>query len=162
MNNVSASAVGPVDQQRLFQKAITQIERLCALLEQGVVKSQMAGGSTDIATAGPLPNPDRAAGVTLGQFLATVQDLNPAEREQVVEAAMAMLEQTYVHLPLKRALYAIDPLRRLKLLQQKVNEISPRRFHAEMIAVFHSLHDLHTSYILPIPYQGKTAFLPFL
>ena len=31
-----------------------------------------------------------------------------------------------------------------------------------MIEIFHSLRDLHTNYILPSSYQGKTAFLPFL
>ena len=120
------------------------------------------GNGADITTAERDDDAGRGAAIALGKFLATVEDLNPAERKQVVEAAMAMLDQTYVHLPLKRALYAIDPLRRLKLLQQHVGEISPRQFHDEMIAVFHSLHDLHTNYILPAPYQNKTAFLPFL
>ncbi len=37
-----------------------------------------------------------------------------------------------------------------------------RGFHDEMIAIFHSLRDLHTNYILPVSYQNQTAFLPFL
>src|SRR5262249_49213338 len=34
-------------------------------------------------------------------------------------------------------------------------------FHAEMIDIFASLHDLHTRYILPKPFQDASAFLPF-
>ena len=40
--------------------------------------------------------------------------------------------------------------------------MSERRFHDELIRIFTSLRDLHTNYILPEPYQSKTAFLPFM
>ena len=36
------------------------------------------------------------------------------------------------------------------------------RFHAEMSSIFHSVRDLHTNYLLPRPFSGKVAFLPFL
>jgi hypothetical protein len=39
---------------------------------------------------------------------------------------------------------------------------SDHEFHAEMSAIFHSLHDLHTNYLLPAPYNKKIAYLPFL
>ena len=35
-------------------------------------------------------------------------------------------------------------------------------FHAELSRTFHSVRDLHTNYILPLPFSGKIAFLPFL
>ena len=31
-----------------------------------------------------------------------------------------------------------------------------------MSEIFHSLRDLHTNYLLPGPYRGRVAFLPFL
>jgi len=81
-----------------------------------------------------------------------------------------MLSGVFVHLPLKRAMHGIDPVQRLKLLRYRLEtEIAEstaaaddRGFHGEMIDIFHSLRDLHTNYILPTSYQGKTAFLPFL
>src|SRR5439155_12339140 len=73
-----------------------------------------------------------------------------------------IIEQLYVHLPLKRAMYAVDPVQRLKLLRDRLRGISAIRFHNEMISVFTELRDLHTQYILPDPFQTRTAFLPFL
>ena len=119
----------------------------------------------------PLSAPPPIGGaITLEQFLASVQELSLQERLTVVDAAITMLAQLYVHLPLKRAMHGIDPLQRLRLLQQRVlaqlshhiADESVQRFHDEMIEIFHSLRDLHTNYILPSSYQGKTAFLPFL
>jgi hypothetical protein len=106
----------------------------------------------------------------LSEFLGRVTKLTPNERIRVVDAAIAMLAGVFVHLPLKRAMHGIDPVQRLKLLRFRLNtEISDntiseddRDFHDEMIAIFHSLRDLHTNYILPREYQGRTAFLPFL
>ena len=31
-----------------------------------------------------------------------------------------------------------------------------------MSAIFHSVRDLHTNYLLPAPFAGKIAYLPFL
>ena len=36
-----------------------------------------------------------------------------------------------------------------------------RVFHAEMSAIFHSVRDLHTNYLLPAPFAGMIAYLPF-
>ncbi|HSK40325.1 MAG TPA: S41 family peptidase [Arenibaculum sp.] len=96
------------------------------------------------------------------QFLANVAELERNEREQLVDAALNIIEQTYVHLPLKRAMHAVEPIQRLKLLRQRLDTKSVRGFHDEMIAIFHGLRDLHTNYVLPVSYHGKTAFLPFL
>lgn len=119
--------------------------------------------------AGPLPSTG-AAPEPLSAFLVRVVKLTPAERVKVVSAAISMLSGVFVHLPLKRAMHGIDPVQRLKLLRYRLEtEIregtatpDDRSFHDEMIEIFHSLRDLHTNYILPSSYQGKTAFLPFL
>lgn len=73
-----------------------------------------------------------------------------------------MLDGLYVHLPLKRAMYAIDPLQRLRLLGQRIGELSDAQFQDELIDTFTELRDLHTNYLLPSSLQDKTAFLPFL
>ncbi len=101
---------------------------------------------------------------SLAQFreAAVAEPLTAQERELVVRQASNLLEQAYVHLPLKKAMHAIDPVQRLRLLSYRSQRMSDRRFHDVMIAVFMSLRDLHTSYFLPDPYRTKTAFLPFL
>jgi hypothetical protein len=44
------------------------------------------------------------------------------QRQLVVDAALALIAEVYVHLPLKRAIHAIDPERRLRLLQLRIAE----------------------------------------
>jgi cytosine/adenosine deaminase-related metal-dependent hydrolase len=95
------------------------------------------------------------------------QPLTSGERALLVEQAMVMLGETYVHLSLKRSMHAVDPLQRLRLLRYRLDQpaaagMSDLDFHREMSAIFASLHDLHTNYLLPSPYRERTAFLPFL
>ena len=80
----------------------------------------------------------------------------------VVEQASVLIDGLYVHLPLKRARHAVDPVQRLKLLLHRLGGLSERGFQDEMISIFTELRDLHTNYLLPDPYRSKTAFLPFL
>ncbi len=87
--------------------------------------------------------------------------LSVAERQLLVDQALALIEQLYVHLPLKRAMHAVDPLQRLRLLRHHSASLSESAFHAELISIFNSLRDLHTNYILPEPLRTRTAFLPF-
>lgn len=87
--------------------------------------------------------------------------LNEEERRKIVNAALALIEQVYVHLPLKRAMHAINPAQRLRLLAQQCGGMSEREFHNEMLSIFLRLRDLHTNYILPRPYRDYTAYLPF-
>lgn len=87
--------------------------------------------------------------------------LSLKERRQIVDAALMLLQEVYVHLPLKRAMHAINPVQRLKLLLQQVDVIDERQFHNEMLSIFLRLRDLHTNYILPEPLNSHTAFLPF-
>ena len=100
--------------------------------------------------------------MTLSAFLATGNRLTSEERRRIVDQALVVIEQVYVHLPFKRAMHAVDPLQRLKLLRQHLGAMSTRQFHDEIIATFTELRDLHTNYLLPDPFRTKTAFLPFL
>ena len=56
--------------------------------------------------------------ISRADFLADADMIatNREEREDIVEQALVLMEQLYVHLPLKRAMHAIDPVQRLKLL----------------------------------------------
>ena len=97
----------------------------------------------------------------LAEFLAIVIKLTIEEREQIIDQALIMIEEIFVHLPLKRAMYAINPVQQLKLLRRRHAMLTERAFHDEMIEIFTHLRDLHTNYILPSPYNKRTAFVPF-
>jgi hypothetical protein len=144
---------------QMLEQALQKVGELCLMLAG-------SGGSGPVAATPAPPSQSAALGevVPLRPFLQSIsgQDLSSTERIQVAEVAQAMLEQVYVHLPLKRAMHAIDPIQRLKILRRRLDELSVRAFHGEMISIFHSLRDLHTNYVLPAAYQGWTAFLPFL
>lgn len=111
-------------------------------------------------------------GVTdLATFLNQPGFLSLSDRQLLIQEALRLLERVYVHLPMKRSMYAIDPLQRLRLLMFELEDraqdnnsvLAPEMaFHRQMISIFTSLRDLHTSYSLPFPYRGKAAFLPFL
>jgi hypothetical protein len=87
--------------------------------------------------------------------------LSAEERQLLVDQALALIEHLYVHLPLKRAMHAVDPLQRLRLLKHRSANLSEPAFHAELISIFTRLRDLHTNYILPKPLQSLIAYLPF-
>ena len=98
----------------------------------------------------------------LNEFLATVVALTPEERALIVEQAIVLLEGCYAHLPLKRAMHAVDPLQRLRLLRHRLAQFATESaFHAEMTDIFTSLRDLHTNYLLPAPFNTVAAALPF-
>ena len=114
---------------------------------------------------------DRAAGRTLlATFLKRIDKrskLTRKDRLRIVDQALLMLEMNYVHLPLKRAMHAIDPIRRLKLIKFRLEETereleSELQFHRRLLEIFASLRDLHTHYQLPAAFEDQMAFLPFL
>lgn len=104
----------------------------------------------------------------LPTFLNTIGKLSVEDMKLLVDQALVLLEMFYVHMPLKRAMHAIDPLQRLRLLKYRLEHlpegqlVTETRFHSEMTKIFTSLRDLHTNYMLPAPFNDKTAFLPFL
>jgi hypothetical protein len=103
-----------------------------------------------------------AKSVPLRAALSKISDLTPDQRALIVKQAIVLLEGFYAHLPLKRAMHAIDPVQRLRLLQHRLGQFeNDLAFHAEMTDIFTSLRDLHTNYLLPDPFRTVAAFLPF-
>jgi hypothetical protein len=98
------------------------------------------------------------------------------DRLTLVDEAIKILDGLYVHLPVKRAMYAVDPVRRLQLLRFRLEqsqrqqasgddpdpaELDDLWFHREMIDTFTSVRDLHTMYVLPEPFGRAVALVPF-
>jgi hypothetical protein len=103
-----------------------------------------------------------AGGVPLRAFLSKIKALSKKQRLVLVQQAIVLLEGFYAHLPLKRAIHAVDPLQRLRLLQHRLDQFETDfAFHAEMTDIFTSLRDLHTNYLLPAPFSDVAAALPF-
>ena len=94
--------------------------------------------------------------------------LSRADRLQIIDQAQVLLEMNYVHLPLKRAMHAVDPIQRLKRLRFELMEAKDRSissdllFYTQMQKVFISTRDIHTSFSLPDTFKDKTAYLPFM
>lgn len=89
-----------------------------------------------------------------------------AAKRKITATALELIERLYVHLPLKRAMYAVNPAQRLRLLQRRLagpngRRLSERDFYAEMLGTFTDLRDLHTTFVLPEPFRSTTAYLPF-
>ena len=88
--------------------------------------------------------------------------LNISQRRLIVDQAIMFLDGFYANLPLKQAMYAVDPLQRLRLFRSRLQSVeSDRAFHAEMTDIFASMRDAHARYILPEPFNSSDAFLPF-
>jgi Peptidase family S41 len=121
-----------------------------------------------LASAAPAVRDHLATSTTLSEYLQDAGTLTLDERKVLVDQALVLLEQNYVHLPPKVALHAVNPVQRLRLLQIKLDRQTDQTmdreldFHAELSAIFHSLGDLHTNYLLPAPFAGQVAYLPFL
>ena len=102
---------------------------------------------------------------SLAEFYKTPGYLTQQDKVLLVDQAMVTLSQAYVHLPLKKAMHASNPLERLRVLKTRLsnddrftNEID---FHKAMISIFNNMRDLHTLYYLPRPFKDKVTFLPF-
>jgi hypothetical protein len=112
-------------------------------------------------------HPNVANSVGLAEFHATAGTLTLAQRKLIVDQALVLLEQNYAHLPLKVAMHAVNPVQRLRVLRARLERQTDAtaepewQFHRELSSTFHSVRDLHTNYLLPAPFAGKIAFLPF-
>jgi hypothetical protein len=108
-----------------------------------------------------------AATTDLPTFLESAGGLSLSERQRLVEQALFLIEENYVHLPFKEAMHGVDPLQQLRLIKHRLEQMTPATmgsefvFHREMLAVFNSVRDLHTNYLLPAPFNKTVAFLPF-
>ena len=105
--------------------------------------------------------------VDLPTFRQNTGSLSSSERLQIIEQALVLLEENYVHLKLKGAMHAIEPIQKLRLLDHQIRNTpedeltSDLDFHRQMSRIFNSIRDLHTNYLLPSPYNALSAFVPF-
>src|SRR4051794_35157492 len=99
---------------------------------------------------------------SIDSFLQSVGPISPADRALLCEQALLLLDGLYVHLRLKRAMHAIDPVQQLRILQRRPADLSDLEFQAEMLRIFSSLRDLHTRYQLGGTYRGQVAALGIL
>jgi len=108
-----------------------------------------------------------AAASDLPTFLESAGTLGLSGRKRLVEQALVLIRDNFVHLPLKESMHGVDPLQKLRLIQHRLDQStsatmdSEYKFHRDMIEVFTSVRDLHTNYLLPAPFADKVAFLPF-
>ncbi|MEU4291026.1 S41 family peptidase [Kribbella sp. NPDC026596] len=111
---------------------------------------------------------EQAALVPLPDFLESAGTLTLDQRKLLVDQALLLLSENYVHLPLKVAMHAVNPLQRLRVMRARMERQTTATmeaewiFHRAMSSIFHSVRDLHTNYLLPVPFAGKIAFLPFM
>lgn len=105
--------------------------------------------------------------VNLPTFRQTPSALPSLERLQIIDQALVLLQENYVHLKLKEAMHAVEPIQKLKLLEHQIRQTpeselpSDLDFYRQMSRIFNSLRDLHTNYLLPSPYNRLSAFVPF-
>ncbi|WP_353827012.1 S41 family peptidase [Agromyces sp. SYSU T0242] len=118
---------------------------------------------SSISTAELAPGHGLGAVRTMPEFrdLVGAGSLTPEDRLTLVDQAEALIDGLYVHLPLKRAMHAVDPSQSLRLLRYRSPMLTEPEFHTALQRVFLGLRDLHTNYILPAPYRGF-AFLGIL
>jgi hypothetical protein len=119
------------------------------------------------ARAGAGDPPDLAGDALLlaeglgDSIFAGIEGLGAEDQATLVDTATTLVEQLYTHLPLKRERYAIDPLRRLRLLRTRCGVDPPAAIHRELADVFLRLRDAHTRYVGPASLAGCVAYLPF-
>lgn len=98
----------------------------------------------------------------LAQFRGEVPKLDLSDRRRIVDEAIKLVSDYYVHLPLKQAGRGVDPAARLRLLRRRLPAMdSDAGFHTAISEVFDALGDLHTNYLLPSAMADVVAFLPF-
>src|SRR3989304_4262436 len=98
------------------------------------------------------------ADVPLREFRSTTANLSSSERVLIVQQALRLLRDVYVH---HTNSHFAQAFKRLIEFERRADQGPERLFHDELIAIFKSLRDRHTHYIMPQPFQGQIAFLPF-
>src|SRR3712207_3248881 len=93
---------------------------------QGGTAERRRGGGLAAEFLADVAEPVRArfAGAeTLRDFLRRPGRLSLDDRRLLVEQAIVLFEQNYVHLPLKVAMHGVNPLQRLRLLAIRLEQI---------------------------------------
>jgi hypothetical protein len=109
-------------------------------------------------------------GVELSRYFPTerrlrqpaITELDADQRVEVIDVFTGLFEGLYAHLPLKRSMYGIDPVQRLRLLKLRVDQLDSLSFHYELAGIVTGLRDAHTRYVGPAELAGRAAMLPFL
>jgi C-terminal processing protease CtpA/Prc/subtilisin family serine protease len=129
--------------------------------------------SMHVAAAPPGEQPPVTGDKSLRQFRASIEGtLTQQDRMLIVEQAIQLLDNFYVHRPLKEAMHAVRPIQRLRVLLRRLQPsartrlgeeqvVSELGFHNTLTQIFNSVRDLHTGYQLPRPFRDYIAFLPF-
>lgn len=86
------------------------------------------------------------------------QEPDAGTRNALCDVLRFALENYYVHLPQKRAGFAINPVQALQLLK----ESDGVRFTRRLLSIVASLHDRHTTLRLAPPWSNMVAYVPFL
>jgi hypothetical protein len=108
-----------------------------------------------------------ASATDLPTFLQSAGGLSLNGRKRLVDQAIVLIDDNFVHLPLKESMHGVDPVQKLRLIKHRLEQSTTStmdnefEFHREMIEIFNSVRDLHTNYLLPAPFTNKVAFLPF-
>lgn len=121
--------------------------------------------TVSIMTATLTPGHDLGTIRLIAEFRDLVEQrpaLTIEQRRTLVEQATILVSDLYVHLPLKRAMHAVDPAQRLRLLEHRLDRLTDREFHTELLKIMAGMRDLHTNYFLPSPYAGRLAFIGVL
>ena len=101
--------------------------------------------------------------ISLSAFRTVNAGLSSDDKELAIRQAFTLFDELYAHLPLKKAMHAVDPVQRLMVMTQRLQQMSDEsEFHRQMMTTFISVQDLHTNYLLPDPYRTAVAFQPFM
>lgn len=124
--------------------------------------------SLDILNTGDVFDASLRASRELRDDVLDTTWLTKRARLRIIDEAITVLDRHYVHLPMKRAMHAVDPVQRLRTLRFEIEQREPHElgsdleFHLEMAGILNWLRDLHTAYRLPHPFRRRVAWLPFL
>src|SRR5207344_452755 len=108
---------------------------------------------------------DALAGLSWAEAVAAAPPRDPLtqiERTNIITMFTNLLDGLYVHLPLKRAMYGIDPVQQLRRLHERARLMNDDAFHREIGGILTNLRDAHTAYVAPSSLAGTAARLPFL
>ncbi len=92
----------------------------------------------------------------------TLPELSSDDKNLIIDQARIILKDMFVHRDLKLQHFGpdADPLPFLLELKNRATTLSTISFHREMLKSFQKMHDWHTTYQMPKPYQCYRTLLP--
>lgn len=172
LESLTLDPLAVVSDDRFFHRLVNQANLPSYVMEglprfYGTTAPKPDPSVFTMGTASTLET-DAMGAATLAELNASAGLLTLDDRKLLVDQAQVLLGHAYVHLTLKRAMHAVEPMQRLRLLRHELDRSLPEtmkpeaEFHREMTSIFTDVRDLHTNYLLPSPFREHTAFLPFL